>query len=94
MFLFKTQHVRNQHGVSWFEEVLMGAIADLGSTWTNDVMDSVRDVMSPNTAHKYITQLIEKGYVAQQRAKQDMRYAHLTLTDKGTQYLSEIEAAL
>ena len=94
MFLFKTQHVRNQHGVSWFEEILMGAIYELGRTWTSDVMDSVRGTMSSNTAHKYITQLVEKEYVAQQRTKTDKRYAHLSLTDKGKKYLTEIEEAL
>ena len=91
MFLFNTQQVRNQYGISWSEEFLMGAIDSLGASWTNDVIDVVRETMSPNTAHKYIMQLIDKGYAEQRRGSKDKRYAHVSLSAKGRAYLSAVE---
>ncbi len=93
MLLFKSQHIRNQHGVSWYEELLLGAVASLGETWTNDVIDSVRETMSANTAHKYVTQLIDKGYLEQTRSKKDKRFANVKLSKKAVDYLFDIQEA-
>ena len=93
MLLFKSQHIRNQHEVSWYEELLLGAVASLGETWTNDVIDSVRETMSANTAHKYVTQLIDKGYLEQTRSKKDKRFANVKLSKKAVDYLFDIQEA-
>ena len=93
MILYKTQHLREQHGISWYEELLLGAISALGETWTNDVIDSVRSTMSSNTAHKYVTQLINKGYLQQTRGKKDKRYANVDVTQKAVDYLADIQEA-
>ena len=93
MILYKTQHLREQHGISWYEELLLGAIYALGETWTNDVIDSVRSTMSSNTAHKYVTQLINKGYLQQTRGKKDKRYANVDVTQKAVDYLADIQEA-
>jgi DNA-binding MarR family transcriptional regulator len=93
MLLFKSQHIRNQHIVSWYEELLLGAVASLGETWTNDVIDSVRETMSANTAHKYVTQLIDKGYLEQTRSKKDKRFANVKLSKKAVDYLFDIQEA-
>jgi predicted HTH transcriptional regulator len=93
MLLFKSQHIRNQHIVSWYEEIILGAVASFGETWTNDVLDSVKDSMSSNTAHKYVTQLIDKGYLKQTRSKKDKRFANVKLTKKAVDYLFDIQEA-
>lgn len=91
MILFKTQHLREQHGISWHEELILGAAYALGGTWTNDIIDSVRNAMSPNTAHKYVTQLIKRGYLQQTRGEKDKRYANVDVTQKAVDYLADIQ---
>jgi DNA-binding MarR family transcriptional regulator len=94
MFLYRTQPIRDKHGVNWYEELLLGAVEALGETWTNDVIDSVRSTMSANTSHKYITQLIDKGYLKQTRSTKDKRFANVDLTQKAVDYLTQIQEAL
>ena len=93
MLLFKSQAIREQHDINWHEELVLGAVASLGETWTNDVIDSVRTTMSPNTAHKYVTQLIDKGYLEQTRSKKDKRFANVKLSKKAVDYLFDIQEA-
>jgi DNA-binding MarR family transcriptional regulator len=94
MFLYRTQPIRDKHGVNWHEELLLGAVEALGETWTNDVIDSVRSTMSSNTAHKYITQLVDKGYLKQTRSTKDKRFANVDLTQKAVDYLTKIQEAI
>ena len=93
MILYRTQLLREQHNINWYEELLLGAVYALGETWTNDVIDSVRSTMSANTAHKYVTQLINKGYLQQTRDKKDKRYANVDVTQKAVDYLADIQEA-
>ncbi len=94
MLLFKTQTVRDKHRVNWYEELIMGAIANLGEPTTNDILKEANSLaMSPNTAHKYLSKLIQEGYVTQRRGKNDMRFAHVSLAPRGQEYLDAIKEA-
>ena len=93
MLLFKTQTVRNKHNINWHEEMVLGCVDYLGETWTNEILDALGGAMSINTAHKYVTQLINRGYLQQTRGKTDKRYANVALTEKAVDYLFEIEEA-
>jgi DNA-binding MarR family transcriptional regulator len=93
MLLFNSQRIREQYDINWYEELLLGAVASFGETWTNDVIESVTTSMSTNTAHKYVTQLIDKGYLEQTRSKKDKRFANVKLTKKAVDYLFDIQEA-
>jgi DNA-binding MarR family transcriptional regulator len=93
MLLFKSQTVREQYDINWHEELVLGAVASLGETWINDVIDSVRTAMSSNTSHKYVTQLIDKGYLEQTRSKKDKRFVNVKLSKKAVDYLFDIQEA-
>jgi DNA-binding MarR family transcriptional regulator len=93
MLLFKSQTVREQYDINWHEELVLGAVASLKETWTSDVIDAVGETMSANTAHKYVTQLIDKGFLEQTRSKKDRRFTNVKLSKKAVDYLFDIQEA-
>ena len=76
----------------WQEEYLLWMLDHEGSLLTNQVLDKCLDVgvMSLATAHKYLTVLIDRKYVAQKRDTADKRNVFVHLTDKGVNFIKEI----
>jgi predicted transcriptional regulator len=91
MNIYLTQHIRNQHGMAWAEEYMLGAVHACGRANVTDVLALAINTMAEATAHKYLTNLIEAGYVHQERSKKDKRYTQVYLTDVGKKYLKQIE---
>jgi len=90
MNIYLTQHIRNEHGMAWAEEFMLGAVGACGRANVTDVLALAVNTMAEATAHKYLTNLIEAGYVQQERSKKDKRYTQVCLTEVGKDYLKQI----
>ena len=93
MSLYLTQPVRAKHEVIWQEEYILWLLDHEGCLLTNQVLDKTLDdgVMSLATAHKYLTNMVDKNFIEQKRDKDDKRNVYVDLTDKGVNFLKEIK---
>lgn len=91
MPLYTTQNARNTLGVSWAEEYMLGLIAYHCPLSTKDAISLAEGTLSYNTAHKYITELINRKLVEQVIGEEDRRLTFLHVTKKGTDVLNFIE---
>ena len=95
MNAFDTQVVRKKHNVSWNEEYIIAMVHHNEGISTMRVLNIARlqKVMSPATAHKYLTQSIKKKLLLQKPDKEDKRGVHLILSANGERFLKEIKDA-
>lgn len=95
MNAFTTQIVRKKHDVSWNEEYIIAMVQNNEGISTMRVLNiaKLQKVMSPATAHKYLTQAVDKKLLNHKQNKEDMRTMTLSLTAKGERFLEEIKDA-
>lgn len=87
--IYATQGLRGEHQISWAEEYILGLVGARPDISTSAVMVIAKEAMSPNTAFKYTTALVKRGYLEQYEID-DKRYLLLRLTDKGEHFLNEM----
>ena len=87
--IFITQKVRHKHGVSWEEEYILGLIAHSQRLNVSEVIAASNQVMTQATAHKYLTQLVDKQLI-KHNIGDDKRIKVLTLTPKGEKIIKEL----
>jgi DNA-binding MarR family transcriptional regulator len=58
---------------------------------TSTAIKMASTAMSINTAHRYITQLVERELIEQTINQYDRRYTALSITNIGREVLNEIE---
>ena len=92
MNIYMTQPVRKKHGVSWEEEYILGLVDHAESATVSKVLELAKESMTQATAHKYLTQLIDKRMVEHIVGK-DRRIKVLGLTKAGTKFLNEMSNA-
>ena len=95
MNAFDTQIVRKKHNVSWNEEYIIAMVHRNEGISTMRVLNiaKLQKVMSPATAHKYLSQAVAKKLLNHKQDKEDMRSMNLSLTAKGERFLEEIKNA-
>ena len=95
MNAFDTQIVRKKHNVSWNEEYIVAMVHHNDGISTMRVLNiaKLQKVMSPATAHKYLTQAVAKKLLSHKQDKEDLRSMTLSLTAKGKHFLQEIKDA-
>lgn len=95
MNAFDTQIVRKKHNVSWNEEYIVAMVSHNEGISTMRVLNiaKLQKVMSPATAHKYLSQAVAKKLLNHKQDKEDLRSMTLTVTAKGKQFLQEIKHA-
>jgi DNA-binding MarR family transcriptional regulator len=95
MNAFDTQIVRKKHNVSWSEEYIIAMVANDEGLNTMRILRiaGMQKVMSPATAHKYLSQAIVKKFLNHKQDKEDMRSMSVFVTAKGKQFLKEIKDA-
>ena len=87
--IYATQGLRGEHGIDWAEEYILGLVASQPDLSTTAAMAVAKEAMSPNTAFKHITNLVQKGYLEQHNIP-DNRYKPLRVATKGRDYLTEM----
>jgi len=95
MNAFDTQIVRKKHGVSWNEEYIIAMVGHNEGISTMRILNiaKLQKVMSPATAHKYLSQAIAKKLLNHKQDKEDMRSMSVFVTAKGKHFLEEIKSA-
>jgi DNA-binding MarR family transcriptional regulator len=93
MSLYLTQPVRAKHEIIWQEEYILWLLDHEGCLLTNQVLDKTLGdgVMSLATAHKYLTNMVDRKFIEQKRDKDDKRNVYVNLTDKGVNFLKDIK---
>lgn len=93
MNAYNTQQTRTRYRVTWQEEYIIGMVnkeSPLGTTAVLKIAEH-QAVMSPATAHKYLTNVVAKKFVSEQSAKSDKRTVVFKLTEKGEKFLKELK---
>ena len=90
MNIYMTQPVRKKHGLCWEEEYLLGLVDHADKVKVMEVLSTAKEVMTHATAHKYLTQLLDKKYL-KHIVGDDKRIKMLELTRAGVRYLEEVE---
>lgn len=95
MNAFDTQIVRKKHGISWDEEYIIALVNHNPGINTMEILKLVgmQKLMSPATAHKYLTQTITKKFLKHKQDKDDLRGKSVFVTPKGEKFLQEIKDA-
>lgn len=89
MNAYLTQPVRDKHGIDWNEEYILGLVNHTKTIKVMQVLTTAFEVMTHATTHKYLSQLIEKGYLTH-IVGDDKRVKVVALTKKGEKVLKEI----
>lgn len=89
MNAYLTQRVRDKHGIDWNEEYLLGLVNHLNTVKVMNILAVAFEVMTHATTHKYLSQLIEKGYLMH-TVGDDKRVKVVTLTKKGEKLIKEL----
>lgn len=87
--IYMTQPVRKKHGLCWEEEYLLGLIDHADVVKVMTVLGIASEVMTNATAHKYLTQLVDKKYI-KHVVGDDKRVKTLELTRAGIRFLDEL----
>lgn len=87
--IYITQPVRKKHGISWEEEYILGLIDHAEEVRVSAILGIANEVMTPATAHKYLTQLLDKKYV-KHVVGADKRVKVVELTKVGNKFLDEL----
>jgi len=90
MNIYESQAIRQRHKVSWAEEYILGMIKANESLLTKEVLEKALSVMSLATTHKYLSLLIDKGFIKHKYSKEDKRLAMVKLTSKGIDFIKEV----
>lgn len=93
MNAFETQDVRDKYKVTWKEEYIVGMINSFGEATTTQVFEGAEysRVMTQATTHKYLKSAVYRKLIHEVKLREDKRVHVLTLTDKGRQFLRELE---
>lgn len=89
MNAYLTQTIRDKHGIDWQEEYILGLVNHTKTIRVTHVLTTAFEVMTHATAHKYLTQLINKGLLKHDIGN-DKRIKMLKLTPKGDKVIKEI----
>ena len=89
MNIYLTQPVRKKHDINWHEEYILGLVNHAKTANVSNVLDISNEVMTQATAHKYLSQLIVKGYVIHV-LNRDKRVKTVTMTRKGDKVIKEL----
>jgi hypothetical protein len=89
MNAYLTQPVRKKHGLDWQEEYILGLVDHGDVVRVSTVLDVSSEVMTQATAHKYLTQLVDKQLI-KHNIGDDKRIKVLTLTPKGEKIIKEL----
>jgi hypothetical protein len=81
--------VRKKHGIDWQEEYILGLVDHGDVVRVSTVLDVSSEVMTQATAHKYLTQLVDKQLI-KHNIGDDKRIKVLTLTPKGEKIIKEL----
>lgn len=95
MNAFDTQIVRKKHNVSWDEEYIIALVNHNPGINTMEILKLVgkQKLMSHATAHKYLSQAIDKNFLKHKQDKEDLRSKAVFVTAKGDKFLQEIKDA-
>ena len=95
MNAFDTQTVRKKHNVTWNEEYIIAMVHHNEGISTMRILNiaKLQKLMSPATAHKYLSQAIDKNFLKHKQDKEDLRSKTVVLTAKGEKFLQEIKDA-
>jgi hypothetical protein len=90
MNIYESQAIRQRYKVSWAEEYILGMIKANESLLTKEVLEKALSVMSLATTHKYLSLLLDKGFIKHKYSKEDKRLAMVNLTSKGIEFIKEV----
>ena len=93
MNAYDTQQVRSRYRLTWQEEYIIGMVNKEAPLGTMAVLKLAEDqvVMSPATAHKYLTKVVAKKFISEHVVKADKRSVTFDLTEKGKKFLEEMK---
>lgn len=93
MNAFETQDVRDKYRITWQEEYIIGMINSFGEATTTQVFKGAEysRVMTQATTHKYLKSAVYRKMIKEVKLKEDQRVHVLTLTDRGREFLHELE---
>lgn len=89
MNAYLTQPLRKKHGIEWHEEYLLGLVHHAQPVRVSAVLGVSNEVMTQATAHKYLTQLVDKKLL-EHSIGDDKRIKMLGLTKKGNKVIEDI----
>lgn len=89
MNAYLTQPVRKKHGIDWQEEYILGLLGHKRMMRVTEVLGASIEVMTNATTHKYLTQLLNKDFVAHHIGS-DKRIKEVKLTKKGEKVIKEL----
>jgi len=96
MSIFDAQYIRDNAGLSWGEDYVLGLIDSTSPTIYSRIAALVnkQKAVTSASANKYLKSLVEKGLVLRTADKKDMRLIHYTLTAKGEKMIKELKNAV
>jgi len=86
---FETNSIREKYRLSWDEEYIIGMVNNFGNINTMSILDEADKVMSPATAHKWLTSAHKKKLLLRKRTE-DKRSSVFYVSEKGKKILREI----
>ena len=89
MNAYLTQPLRKKHGIEWHEEYILGLVHHTQPVRVTAVLGVSNEVMTQATAHKYLTQLVDKNLL-EHTIGDDKRIKMLGLTKKGNKVIEDI----
>lgn len=86
---YKTQPIRKKYDLEWQEEYILGLVAHAQLVRVTAILGIAKEVMTNATAHKYLTQLIDKKLL-KHTVCEDKRVKTVTLTKKGSGFINDL----
>lgn len=93
MNAYESQRIRDKYKVTWQEEYIVGMINSFGEATTTRVFKGAEHsrVMTQATTHKYLKSAVYRKMIKEVKLQEDRRVHILTLTDRGREFLNELE---
>jgi DNA-binding MarR family transcriptional regulator len=84
---------KQKHKVDQYQDFIIGLIHSYKELRVNAILRQVEEhhVSSMHTTHKALTKCIEQGYLKAERDMNDSRRKIITLTNKGKDYISDLQ---
>jgi len=96
MTIFATQHIRDEVGVSWGEEYVIGLVEKTEPITTTRLLALVnkQGAMVSTTAQYHVNSAIAKKLMRKYNESDDKRSVYHALTDKGREFMKELRNAV
>jgi hypothetical protein len=96
MSIFDAQYIRDEAGLSWGEDYVLGLLESTAPTTYSRVASLVnkQKALTSASTNKYLKMLVAKGLVQKTDDKKDLRLVHYTLTVKGEKLVEKLKHAV